>query len=419
YLRAPLLTLAPDDLSRRPILRSLLDATVIGIVAFLVTAPIVAHHFGVIAPISIPAGIPAVPLTSLALIGALAAVATDLVLPPLAALFAAGTALMLDLISAIAGFAAEVPLGNAVVPRPPWWSWGAAGGAAWLGWSFTRRGGKRLRWIVGLGTAATVLVAWPIVLRTADSGVEVHFIDVGQGDAVAIRTPRRGWVLVDAGPASATFDAGARVILPLLAGRGARRLEALVLTHPDLDHIGGAAAILRTLPVRYVFEPGQPVGKDVYLDLLREIESEGAEWRAARSGRTLELDEVRFDFLWPDAQTVDATEDANQISAVLRVTYGEFSLLLTGDAGVEVEELLVRRHADSLDVDVLKLGHHGSSTSSSPILLDVTTPELAVVSAGRRNRYGHPAPEVLQRVRERGIPIARTDTEGTVTIEVA
>lgn len=418
-LRPMILTLTPDQLQRQGPLRGLTDATVVGIGAFLMTAPIVAHHFGVIAPISIVAGLPAVPVMSLALIGAATALVIDPVLPGLAALIASGTSTALDLLDWIAKFAASVPYGNGFVSRPPWWSWTVAAVAGIAAANLPRRASHRLRRIWGIGATVVVLVAWPILLPDSPGGLEVHFIDVGQGDAIAIRTPGNRWVLVDTGPAANDFDAGERIVLPYLRQRGARRLDALVLTHPDMDHIGGAAAILSSIPVSYVFEPGVPAGKNVYLDLLRSLESRQVEWRAARTGRTLQLDGVQLDFLWPDPEAVLTEENANEISAVLHLTYGDFTMLLTGDAGVVVEELLVRRHGEELDVDVLKLGHHGSQTSTSARFLDTVRPDLAVVSAGRRNRYGHPSPTVMARVEQRAIPVARTDLDGDIALVVS
>lgn len=417
-LRGPILERLPQRLTRRGIARQVTDACVVGVAAFVATAPVVAHHFGIVAPISILAGLPAVPLMSLALIGAMAAVTTDPAIPPLARILADGAALALDLLDLVATWAADFPFGHAAVPPPPWWAWGAAAAVALLVSRVGSFGGPTLRRMAAAGAAASILLVWPLASRATSSGLEVHFLDVGQGDAIAIRTPNARWVLVDAGPASESYDAGERRVVPFLRQRGARVLDALVLTHPDLDHIGGAAAVIDAIPVRHVFEPGLAVGRDPYLNLLRTLEGEAADWRAARSGRSMELDGVRFDFLWPDPQTIDASEDANHISAVVRVTFGDFSLLLTGDAGVAVEELLVDRHGDALRADVLKLGHHGSATSSSGAFLEVVAPELAVVSAGRRNRYGHPAPVVLDAIAERAIPLARTDREGTVSLRV-
>lgn len=419
YARPALLTLAPDALTREGMRRAITDSVVTGTAAFAVTAPFVAHHFGTIAPVSIPAGVPAIPLMSLALVGAMAALFLDLLFPALARALADGSALALDLLHGVAGLAASIPYGNGSVVTPPVAVWGAAALSALALGSAHARVRPHLRILLGTGATIAILLAWPLAAPKETNGVEVHFVDVGQGDAVAIRTPAGRWVLVDAGPAGDGFDAGARRVLPFLRAKGVRTLEAMVLTHPDLDHIGGAPAVLGGLRVRYVFEPGFPAGRSPYLAMLGAVEAHGTEWRAARAGRVMEVDGVRFDFLWPDSQTVDVPRDANQISAVLRVVYNSFVLILPGDVGSDVEHQLVRRHGGDLRAPILKLGHHGSATSSAAAFLDAVQPELAVVSAGRRNRYGHPSVPVLERLEARGIAVARTDRHGTVSVAVS
>jgi competence protein ComEC len=419
FLRRPILALAPDALVARGWRRALADGLAVGAAAFVTTAPIVAHHFGIVAPISIVAGIPAVPLMTLGVVGALAALVLAPVLPPLATLFADGAGLALDLLDRLATLAASVPFGNAEVGKPPWWSWTAAALVGIGTSSLVPFMSARVRRVLAVGSAALALLVWPLAPRLGPEGLEIHFLDVGQGDAVAIRTPGGRWVLVDAGPADARFDAGERRVVPFLRGEGARRVEVMVLTHPHLDHIGGARAVLDAFPVGQVVDPGHAVGSEPYLDLLARIEGSNARWVEARSGRSFVLDEVRFDMLWPDPETLDATEDANQISVVLRVSYGGFALVLPGDAGAGVEHLLVDRHGPDLRAEVLKLGHHGSSTSSSDAWLDAISPRLAVVSAGRNNRFGHPARDVMERVTRRGIAVGRTDQEGTVSVIVA
>jgi competence protein ComEC len=247
----------------------------------------------------------------------------------------------------------------------------------------------------------------------------VHFLDVGQGDAVALRTPGGRWLLVDAGPRGSDYDAGERRVVPFFRARGVSRLEALVLTHPDADHIGGAPAVLRNLRVERVIEPGVEVGRDLYLELLTEVEREGAAWTAARRGRALRVDGVGIRFLWPDEAAVGRVDEANDASAVALVTFERFTLLLTGDVSDEIEEELLRRDGTLLRAAVLKAGHHGSSTSTSADFLRMVDPELVVISAGRRNRYGHPSPEVVARLRAAGVEIARTDLEGTVSLRVS
>lgn len=409
---------------RRGLARTLgipaLEALAVSGCAFALTAPVVAYHFGVLAPVSILANLPAVPLVGLALVGVLGAVLLYPILAPLAMILADGAGLALEAVDRVASAAVAVPLGHFAVARPAVGPVMAAALVAWMGYSLFRVSRPIVRVSAALGAAVAVILAGPAIPASPGS-LEIHFVDVGQGDAIAIRTPANHWLLVDAGPAGRAGDAGQRRILPFLSAHGAHRLEALILTHPDADHIGGAASILRGIPVGRVVEPGMPVGKGMYADLLREVEMDGIAWSAARRGRALRLDGVELDFLWPTSgavSSVDALEDANRISAVTRLRYGRFSAILTGDAPVDVEDSLIAHFGRALESPVLKAGHHGSATSTSESFLRAVDPRLVVISVGRRNRYGHPAPGVMARLARDGIEVARTDREGTVSLRI-
>ena len=246
--------------------------------------------------------------------------------------------------------------------------------------------------------------------------VEIVFLDVGQGDALAIRSPGGRWILVDTGPRGQTYDAGARVVLPYLRRRGVTGIEALVLTHPDLDHIGGAEAVVQALDVGYVLDPAQATGRDAYVRVLEAASRDSIPWLEARRDVSIMLDGVEVSVLHPDGPTPASYSgtDSNAQSVVLLVRYGKFEALLTGDAPVEVEEAIL----DDLpsDLEVLKVGHHGSNTSTSALLLAQTSPQLAVISVGARNRYGHPHTDVLTRIIESGARILRTDLSGDIVI---
>jgi competence protein ComEC len=240
----------------------------------------------------------------------------------------------------------------------------------------------------------------------------VHFLDVGQGDAVALRTPAGRWVLIDGGPRGPQGDAGRRIVVPFLRAAGAAHLAAIVATHAHLDHFGGLPAVLEAFDPALVLEPGQPVPDAGYLGFLGAVESDGAEWRPARSGDRLELDGVTIDVLSPDSVWAVGQVDVNEQSVVLLVTYGATRLLLTGDAGGPTEAHLAGRVGR---VTLLKVGHHGSRGATSDRWLDELQPDDAVISVGAKNRYGHPAPEVLERLRAHGIAVLRTDQRGTIT----
>jgi competence protein ComEC len=270
--------------------------------------------------------------------------------------------------------------------------------------------------VVLAGTAVGVLLL-PVGERIAARGtVELFVLDVGQGDAVLIRSPGARWVLVDAGPPSGFRSAGEPAVLGQLHRRGVQRLEAMLLTHPHLDHIGGATALLGDLPVGVVIDPGMPRGSGAFVDVLEAAGGVGSGWRAARAGDLYPLDGAGLRVLSSlDGSRAPgpAGDEVNENSLVVELEFGAFSALLTGDAPVEVEEAAVR---PSGPVDVLKVGHHGSRTSTTDDFLRQIRPGAAVISVGQGNRYGHPHQSVLDALSAERIPLFRTDRNGTVRI---
>lgn len=258
-------------------------------------------------------------------------------------------------------------------------------------------------------------MVWPVVLSLTGRGtLQLIVLDVGQGDAIAIRTPRARWVLVDAGPSGRNNDASAHTVVRALRRRGVQRLEALVLTHPDLDHIGGAAAILSSLDVGVVIDPARRSPKRPYVELIELADERGVPWGGWRAGDQWTLDGVTFEVLAPDSLLSGGDTESNASSLVIHVRCGAFDALLTGDAPADVEVAV----SGSLgaDFEVLKVGHHGSDTSTDSLMLARLSPQVSVVSVGRRNRYGHPSPRVLSRLLASGTTLFRTDLDGTVTI---
>lgn len=255
----------------------------------------------------------------------------------------------------------------------------------------------------------------PLIEHALGSGtLEIVFLSVGQGDTTAIRSPAGRWILIDTGPRGPTYDAGARVVVPYLRRRGVRRLETLILTHPDLDHIGGATSVMAEFDVGYVLDPARPTGSDAYVDALEIAVERDIPWLEARRGFVVAFDDVEVVVLHLSGPEGPGGMDANAQSVVVLVRYGEFEDLLTGDATSEVDEALLRDLPTSLEV--LKVGHHGSITSTSDGLLLHTTPALAVISVGANNRYGHPDDRVVARLRTVGSRIFRTDRNGHVRV---
>jgi competence protein ComEC len=382
--------------------------------ATLATAPISAFAFGIVAPVGVLANLVAIPLAGLAVPGLVLALLLSWVAAPAAHLVAAGAGLVLALLDAVALGAARVPGGHLVMTAgwPAAGVWAAVAALAWWLWHSPRR-----PWLVAARVALAAAVAVAVWVRgalplDACRCLTVFFLDVGQGDAAALRTPGGRWVVIDGGPRTLEGDAGRRVVLPFLRRAGVGRLAAVVATHGDADHLGGLPAVIDALDPELVLEPGEPLGRPLYLEFLAAVEASNARWHAARAGDRIELDGVTLEVLSPDSLWLATPLDVNDHGVVLRATFGAVRVLFQGDAGLPVEARLAGTVGP---VELLKVGHHGSRTATGEAWLDELTPRAAVISVGRANRYGHPAPEVVARLARRGIAVLRTDQHGTIT----
>lgn len=384
-------------------------ATSVG--ATVVTAPITAYVFGAVPLIGIVANLVAIPLSAVAIPGVFASLASHTL--------AGGTGLVLAAMERVADIAAAVPGGRVSgAPGPgfalPWFGllaaliWGMS-----IRWS--PRAVRRLLYAAIIAAGLWCLAAvpqWRLTSPGRGDRLELHVLNVGQGDAIAIRTPRGRWMVVDAGPRTPRDDAGRRVVLPFLRRHGVRQLDVLVASHGDADHLGGVPVLERALDPALVLEPGQPLGTRLYLEHLVEVDERGLAWLPARAGDSLVLDSVVVTVLHPSGAWIATEVEPNENSVVLRVRYRGFSAMLAGDAGLPVEQRL----AGSVSpVDVLKVGHHGSAGSTGDAWVQALGPRVAVISVGE-NRYGHPDPGVLARLVRHNVRVFRTDRGGAVTV---
>ena len=277
----------------------------------------------------------------------------------------------------------------------------------------------RIRWRLGI-VALGLLAAdqfWDAAEGEWRSHLELVFLDVGQGDAALIMFPNGRTMLIDAGPRTAFADAGRYTIVPYLQRKQIRVLDAVVVTHPDSDHLGGVPSILRAVQVNRLLHSGRPHDSELYDEVLHLVDSLNIPYYALRTGDTLSIDaSVRVRVLHPAAPHLQ--DNPNASSIVLHLRFGRTSALLMGDAEREAEAEIIRRFGDSVESDVLKVGHHGSRTSSTPLMLSRVLSEdaIAVVSAGGSNRFGHPDSSVVRRLRSYGAQIRRTDRDGAVHV---
>lgn len=258
-----------------------------------------------------------------------------------------------------------------------------------------------------IGLCCCMLVGIGLYDKFRPQPLTVHFIDVGQGDAALVVTPQRLTLLIDTGGLRGDYDTGSRIVLPYLRYLGIRSLDMLLLSHGHHDHAGGAAAVAKNIPIRRLILPQEQPSADIQA-LLKNTK---AQLIYAESGTNYSLGNTAIQII--SAPVGRADSDANESSLIVRVVSADGSIVFTGDA-TETEELLAAGQIQP--GQVLKVSHHGSNASSSMPFLAAVSPQLAVISVGAANSYGHPGSETLQRLATCGAQVRRTDQDGALKI---
>jgi competence protein ComEC len=350
---------------------------------------------------------------------------------------AMGAGLISEALGEVLGQITEILIG-AMVASVEWmgeWRWGAyrvPEPSPWLvavflaltvglAWACRRRGAW-LQWAFAtpLMVCAVLIAVHPFAPNIAADALEVNVLDVGQGDSIFVAFPDGRTMVVDGGGTYGAsrvggtrtgLDIGEQVVSPYLWSRGLQRIDAVALTHAHQDHIDGLDAILENFRVGELWI-GREVETPGFRALLERAKRRGVRIVQKHRGEAFEWGGVTGIALWPE-DTGPVAAGANNDSLVLRLEYGSTSVLLPGDIEKKVELEMIAR-GDPLDVDLLKVPHHGSRTSSSSEFLQAVTPQAAVMSFGENNPFNHPHPELLQRLRQTGARVLRTDRDGAV-----
>ncbi len=265
--------------------------------------------------------------------------------------------------------------------------------------------------IVMLGIGAGLVWSAVFTLEASSGFLRIHFFDVGQGDAIFIEAPNGNQVLVDGGPDNSVL-AKLGDAMPFWD----RSIDLVILTHPHADHLDGLIEVLKRYRVGMVIESGVNHSIPEYQEWRRILAEKRIRVVTAKAGQRLHISsDSYFDVLTPYENFAgDTLKDIHGASVIAKLTYGLSSILFTGDAEKRLEYQLIASGA-RLDADILKIGHHGSKTSTAEDFLKAVSPKAAVISAGRKNRYGHPHQDVLDRLVKSGIETLRTDTGGDIT----
>jgi competence protein ComEC len=397
------------------------ELVAVSVAAQLGTWPLTAAAFLVIAPYALIANIAVVPVVGVVMLAGFAAL---LIAPvPFAATIASNVATsLLDWIVACVRLVSALPGAHVIATPPPQWTivvYDLALAAANIAIA-------RHRYVATsfvLVAAAGALCVWPP--RGSAHDLVITAIDVGQADAILIRTPAGHAYLVDAGGrlergsegGSQAEAVGERIVVPFLIRSGIHHLDAILISHPHGDHVGGMPPILRALGADIFADSGQAYPGHAYHDALDVVAQQRVPIVYPRGGAVWTTDDgVTFRFYAPTVPLLTKTRnDINNNSLVFRLEYGHFRMLFTGDAGADAEARILASGAD-LRADVLKVGHHGSAYSSTPEFVRAVSPQFAVISVGRDNLFGHPAASTIETLERAGARVYRTDRDGAVTI---
>jgi competence protein ComEC len=386
------------------------------------------HRITLAAPV---ANLVAVPLLGFLVPMGFFALLCGTVFPALGKLIGIPIGWMTLLLVRLAQWFAHLPRWSYRIPGPPRWISLAFFLTVILACISLRLSNRWRKWsfrvcVAAMSAAAMSIAIFPFAPKWNSGKLEVTVLDVGQGDSLFVVSPGGKTMLIDGGGAFGGFpgheehagiDPGEEAVSPYLWSRGFQKLDVVALTHAHQDHLGGLTAILENFHVGKLW-----LGREVSSAALARLEAAARQRRIPieyeLKGQTFSWDGVEGEFLWPEnALDNVAPEAKNNDSLVLRLHFGERTLLLPGDAEKQTErQILSENAARVMYADVLKIGHHGSKNSTTPEFLAQVRPQIGVISSGQDNPYGHPSPELLERLENAGVRILRTDRDGAVHI---
>ncbi len=386
------------------------------------------HRITLAAPL---VNVVAVPLTCVVVPLGFLTLGSGLLFPALGRILAWPLAWVTVSLLRVVQWFAHFPRWSYRIPGPPLWllviffvDAVLLAAAMRLAYSWQRRASMAL--CAGLAAFSLLVALFPFAPKWSAGKLEVTILDVGQGDSLFVVSPRGRTLLIDGGGAFGGFqgrevhngiDPGEEAVSPYLWSRGYQKLDVVALTHAHQDHLGGLTAVLDNFRVGQLW-----IGREAASPALAKLEELA---RAKKipveheiRGKSFAWDGVDGDFFWPEIPSTEAATSAkNNDSLVLRLHYGNRTILLPGDAEKEAERaILAENNENSLQADVLKIGHHGSKNSTMPDFLAAVKPRVAIISAGEENPYGHPSPELLERLEAARVRVLRTDRDGAIQV---
>jgi len=412
---AKLINLIPERFEEIKAIDYVLKLFAVSLAAQMGTLPFTAYYFGRVSIVALLANLIVVPLSGLNVLLGVATVALSVVSPFVASCYAALNNIAVTFLLGFVKMAGNVPYAYAETARfEPFLALLYYGLVAVVLHLTNPIVVKR-----GLVVFLCLLVIHfgKGILQPRSGILKVTLIDVGQGDAILIESPNHKNMLIDAGPRQFKYDAGERTIVPLLKHKGITKLDCILVTHSHSDHVGGVRYIIEHEPVLSFAEADVNASSALYRETKYAIRRHEISYLDVQRGDLIDLDPCMRVYVLHPRMPEDLHNSLNNTSVVVKLVFGKRSVLLVGDAENEVEAKLCPRYGSFLASDILKVGHHGSNTSSSEEFLRYVKPIVSLVSVGTKNKFGHPSRATIARLSDHASRVCRTDYEGAFVFE--
>jgi len=396
--------------SNSKVINYIKQMALVSIYANIIIIPIMMYHFNTVSFTFIISNIMASPILGIIVITGFLFIIASITVKPLTRLIAIFIKPILSILIKISQICSKLPFSNILVVTP--YMFNVISYYAIILYCIKSKKNNKCKIIICL---LIVLILINFIIYIFPQKLRIFFIDVGQGDSTLIITPDKKTVLIDGG-GSDSFDVGEKVLLPYLLDRRILKVDYVLISHFDTDHATGVAQILGKIDVSSIILTRQLEENDIYRHILSIAKEKKIKLIYVKEGDVLKIGGIKISIIHPENKLM-INNPMNNNSIVCKVEYNSFSMLLTGDIEMEAEELILRKNIN-LKADVLKVAHHGSKTSTTGEFLKAINPKVALIGVGKNNNFGHPSNEVIQRLKENGTRIYRTDENGEISITV-
>lgn len=376
--------------------------------AQIVLLPIMWKFFNTISIISLLTNLIIVPITGVITIFGIMMYFIGLIYLPVARLFSYSIYVLIEFIIKVSSLCANVPFAQIILATP---SWIVILIYYLIVYKFFWKNNRKF-----INVIISLLIVFEIFsVCFPNSYTSVNMVDVGQGDCIYIETRNRKRILIDCGGSeNSDYDVGEKVLVPYILDKGTKTIDCVIITHMHEDHVEGIIRVIEDLNVKQIILGVQPVKSNLYEELLIVATKRKVPVKIVSAGDTVCIDNIKFEIIYPE-EKLEISNDLNNNSLVMKAKIDDVTLLFTGDIEKEAEELILN---ENLNANILKVAHHGSSSSTTQEFLNIVQPEIALIGVGEDNKFGHPSSEVIDRLEKIDCQIFRTDNNGEIRLKL-